>query len=151
MSLTKYQLSPEAIAIIDKVIELLKKPEYITHYAQDKYMGHSLDEHMCETECCIAGFMVYAGAPDVYEKLAKRLKGESLVVWNSDIVSEAQRLMGEDIQLYNLFSSGEYWWGEFGERWEAISEKYWDDHTRRRNAQAALAIERLEYFKAQGV
>jgi hypothetical protein len=146
--MAKSVLSPKATKIVDKVIKLLSIPENSKFYNQETFVdslnGESVSDRNdkvdpvkvkeCGTECCIAGWVVYANSPKDYEDIALRLDGR-------EILQKAEKLMG-NADTANLFSgAGSGWPQPYG-------GMFGNARTRFQKAKAAVA--RLKHFRATG-
>lgn len=142
----KLALCDKSVAIVDRVIELLSIPENAMFYDQGTFCARSV-VNPCETECCLAGWIVYAYNRRLYNELANDRDSTAIQETATSLMIPRQ-LCGV-ISTTKLFTgSGRYWAGRIGNRWaKSITI---DDVSQRRQVQAKIAIDRLQEFKKTG-
>lgn len=137
----KSKLSVESDRIIDEVIAYLSIPENAVFYDQSSFGNISALNH-CQTEGCLAGWMVFVKTPRKYNKLVKGDHGDVIF----DMASASMTLAnGSPANTANLFTgSGTGWPKQFSKRWiKTLTMEF----AAQRRAQALIAIDRLKFFK----
>lgn len=146
---TKSVLSAKSTKIVDQVIALLSIRENTQFYSQGTFVSRSINNH-CETECCLAGWMVYASSKSQYARLASKRDDVGIHEAATELMKLAD---GSEVNTNNLFTgSGGNWPSGLGAKWNRTRSSSIvageDDSTR--FALAKVAIERLKLFKKQG-
>ena len=145
------QLSKKSIQIVDKVIALLKIPDNQKLYNQDTFLDHLNDnKQICNTECCLAGWMDFIGNPKEFkadEKLFINLSEDDYIDEgdiSTRIACRAEKLMtyedGSMANTDNLFN--------LGDMWIYLGDEFIEAKTK--SQKAKIAIKRLELFKLIG-
>jgi hypothetical protein len=91
------ELSKKSIELIDKVIVLLSIPENQQFYNQKVYKEQSRVND-CETECCIAGWLVYANNKKEYESMLS----DAIGLKARDLLRDSKN---KRLESTNLFTS----------------------------------------------
>lgn len=148
MPRTKSVLSEQSTALVDKVIEYLSIPANARFYNQDTFgsllEGLPWDRQpkypACDTECCIAGWIVFAKSSRLYTARFRSARS-SYAMWQqaADLLTLKD---GRRAQSSNLFDLGTSWVAPFGRMFAKAG------HDRREEAKVAVA--RLKYFKQHG-